>query len=193
MKKGIFVYHKEHGKGRVIGMDITNTLVNVRFSKEKRLFLPANELTIKKTRYFAPVKGAPEDTMLPTRGSKRSSGYDFYAPRDIVVPARGASELVFMNVKAYMRNDEFLYLKIRSGLSVKNDLWLACSGIIDSDYVDNPSNDGNIGVRWRNYGDEDYTIKKGDRCCQGIFIKFVTCEDDDFEGERTGGLGSTGK
>ena len=191
MKKGIFVYHKEFGKGRVVGF--AGNKAKVRFADKHIEEVVKGELEINKTRYFEPVKGAPEDTILPKRGSKRSCGYDFYVPCDILVPAHGCSELVFMNVKAYMRTDEFLYLKIRSGLSVKHNLWLACSGIIDADYAGNPSNDGNIGIKWRNNGEADYVIKKGERCCQGIFLKYLTADDDEAFNERIGGLGSTGK
>lgn len=53
-------------------------------------------------RKFAPVKGAPADTILPKRGSKYSAGYDFYAPCDIVVRAHSMSKLIMFNVKCYI-------------------------------------------------------------------------------------------
>ena len=192
MKKGVIVYHKNFGKGRVVGAGEKGRVV-IRLSNKAMIEVYPEDLEIKKTRCFEKVNDAPEDTILPTRGSKRSAGYDFYAPCDILVPAHGTSDLIFMNVKAKMRTDEFLYLKIRSGLSTKYNLWLSCSGIIDSDYYGNPDNDGNIGIKWRNNSDVDYVIKKGERCCQGIFIKYLTTDDDEAFNERIGGLGSTGK
>ena len=93
-----------------------------------------------KLRYFEPVKGAPADTMLPKRSTKNAAGYDFYAPHDFIIPAGGASDLICFNVKAHMIHSDYLQLKIRSGLSVKHDIMLACSGVIDADYVDNPDN-----------------------------------------------------
>ena len=144
-------------------------------------------------RYFAPVVNAPEDTKLPKRGSKHSAGYDFYAPKDFVIPARGTSELIHFNVKAIMPKDEYLNLKIRSGLSVKHNIMLCCSGVIDADFANNPDNDGNIGAKFMNMGDTKYYMQKGERCMQGIFLKYFTVDDDDADGERGGGYGSSGK
>ena len=46
----------------------------------------------------------------------------------------------------------------------------------------------------RNFGDKDYLVKKGDRVCQGIFLKYYRTHDDDGgESERGGGYGSTGR
>lgn len=144
-------------------------------------------------RGFEKVKDAPEDTLLPIRGSAKSAGYDFYAPCDILVPAHGRTGNIFLNVKAYMDNDEFLQLKIRSSLAVKHQLMLETSGVIDADYYGNETNDGNISVVFRNNGDTDINIYKNERCCQGIFFKYLTTENDTFLGNRKGGFGSTGK
>lgn len=144
-------------------------------------------------RQFLPVKDAPKDTILPKRGTKNAAGYDFYAPKDFVIPARGTSELIHFNVKAIMPEDEYLNLKIRSGLSVKHNIMLCCSGVIDSDYANNLDNDGNIGAKFMNVGDTKYYVKKGERCMQGIFLKYYTTEDDVADGERGGGYGSSGK
>ncbi len=144
-------------------------------------------------RGFLPVVGAPADTKLPIRGSSFAAGYDFYAPEEIIVPAYGRSELVYFNVKAYMGADEFLYMRIRSGLSTKHELMLETSGVIDSDYFGNPTTDGNIATVFRNNSDTDYVIKKGERCCQGIFMKYLLAGNDAALGVRRGGYGSTGK
>lgn len=144
-------------------------------------------------RKFYPVKNAPADTILPKRGSKFSAGYDFFAPYDIPVPANSCTKLVFLNIKAKMPSNEYLQLVIRSSMAVKHGIVLETSGVIDADYFGNPENDGNIGVKFRNNSDRNYLIKKGERCCQGIFIQYSTVEDDDVDNERTGGYGSTGK
>ena len=145
-------------------------------------------------RQFMPVKDAPADTILPKRGTKRSAGYDIYAPRDIWVPAHGISETVWLNIKAMMEPDEWLELRNRSGLMSKHLISLYGSCVIDADYFSNPTNDGNIGVRFKNDGDMSYTIEKGERCCQGIFQKYlVTIDDEVINKERSGGFGSTGK
>ena len=147
-----------------------------------------------KLRYFEPVKDAPADTILPKRKTKNAAGYDFYSPRDFVVPARGTSETIFFNVKAHMLHNEFLQLKIRSGLSVHHGVLLACSGVIDADFANNPDNDGNIATKFMNISDKDYIVKKGDRVCQGIFLKYYRTHDDEgCEAVRGGGYGSTGR
>ena len=67
------------------------------------------------------------------------------------------------------------------------------TGIIDSDYYENPDNDGNIGFAFYNMSDVDVLIKAGERVLQGIFEKYLVTEDDDANEVRTGGTGSTGK
>lgn len=145
-------------------------------------------------RNFALVKNAPKEVKLPVRGTKYSAGYDFYAPFDIFIPAKGVSENIPLYVKAYMDEGDFLQLKIRSGLAVKHGIILCTSGVIDSDYVDNADNEGNICVKFANLSDEDFTIKAGERCCQGIILNYEKVVDDEFlQDKRVGGHGSTGK
>lgn len=148
--------------------------------------------SMQKIRGFELVKNAPVDTILPRRSTKGSAGYDFYAPYDIILTPHSCSELVFLNVKAYMQLNEKLQLYIRSSLAVKSNITLETSGLIDSDYYSNPDNDGNIGVKFRNNGDDPFIITKGTRCCQGVFSKYLIADGDDVNETRTGGYGSTG-
>lgn len=147
---------------------------------------------VQRNRGFEIVKNAPADTILPRRTTKGSAGYDFYAPYDIMLVPHSCSKLVFLNVKAYMQPDEKLQMYIRSSLAVKSNITLETSGLIDSDYYSNPDNDGNIGVKFRNNGDEPIIITKGTRCCQGVFGKYLIADGDDVNETRTGGYGSTG-
>ena len=64
-------------------------------------------------------------------------------------------------------------------------------GIIDSDYYNNPENEGHIMFQVINFTDKEVMINKGERIGQGIFIKYETTDDDAATGERTGGFGST--
>ena len=43
---------------------------------------------------------------------------------------------------------------------------------------------------WRIYN-EDIEIKKGERIGQAIFTPYLTVDNDNAEGERNGGFGST--
>ena len=145
-------------------------------------------------RLFLPVVNAPKDTQLPKRGSRCSAGYDFYATEDIVCLPQSVSKLSFTNIKVYMPKNEYLALMIRSSLGVKFGLQVAQgTAVIDADYADNPDNDGNIGVAIANNSNSTYVIKKGERFCQGIFQRYEVTDDDDADGERGGGYGSSGK
>ena len=131
---------------------------------------------------------------LPKRGTKNSAGYDICTPVDILIPAHGFSELVQTDIKAYMGEDEVLKIYPRSSIGFKKKLMLVnTTGIIDSDYYENPDNDGNIGFAFYNMSDVDVLIKAGERVLQGIFTKYLITEDDNADEVRTGGTGSTGK
>ena len=134
---------------------------------------------------------------LPVRKTKLSAGYDFEAAEDTVIPAfkRGdAPILIKTGIKAYMEEDEVLYLYNRSSNPKKKGLILANSvGVIDADYYGNPDNDGHIMFAFYNMRDEDVIIKKGEAIGQGVFSKYLTVDNDQAGGERTGGFGSTSK
>ncbi|GAV26350.1 deoxyuridine 5'-triphosphate nucleotidohydrolase [Carboxydothermus islandicus] len=130
---------------------------------------------------------------IPRRKTKASAGYDLEAAEDVVLNP-GEVKLVPTGVKAYMPEDEVLLIYIRSSLAVKKGLILANGvGVVDADYYDNPENEGHIMVPLFNPGKEPVTIRKGERIAQGIFTKYLKTEDDQAEGQRTGGFGSTGQ
>lgn len=148
---------------------------------------------INRVRGFELVKDAPADTVLPSRKTKCSAGYDFYAPYDILIYPLQTTHLIPLNVKAYMQDNEVLELYIRSSLAVKQQIKLINAvGIIDADYYSNPDNDGNIGIMLENASASPVVIKKGERICQGIFKQYLVADNDDVSAERTGGYGSTG-
>lgn len=143
-------------------------------------------------RRFAPVTGYEGRATLPQRKTAGSAGYDLAAAADTVVEP-GRVTLVPTGLKAYMAQDEVLLLTIRSSLAAKRGLLLANGvGVIDSDYADNPDNEGHILVALANYGGQPVAIAAGDRIAQGIFIHYLTTADDTAGGARHGGFGSTG-
>ena len=149
-------------------------------------------------RGFKVAKGFEDKSInLPVRKTKLSAGYDIEAAEDIVVPAfkpGTAPTLIPTGIKAYMEDDEVLYLYNRSSNPKKKGLVLANSvGVIDADYYENPDNDGHIMFAFFNFKDEDVEIKKGDAIGQGVFMKYLLTDDDAAEGERLGGFGSTTK
>ena len=64
-------------------------------------------------------------------------------------------------------------------------------GIIDADYYENETNDGHFYFQYYNILDHDIEIKKGDVIGQVVFQKFLVADDDNAEGVRTGGFGTT--
>lgn len=131
------------------------------------------------------------DTTLPKRETKNSAGYDFRLYEDITINP-GEVVLAKTGVKAYMQKNEVLKIYPRSSLAVKKHLNLANNvGIIDSDYYENPDNDGHIMIPIYNFGTEPVTLLKNERIAQGIFEKFLTADNDDAENVRIGGFGST--
>ena len=153
---------------------------------------------MKKTRGFEICKGFEEKNIsLPVRKTKYSAGYDIEAAEDIVIPSfkKGINPtLIPTGIKAYMEDDEVLYLYNRSSNPKKKGLILANSvGVVDKDYYGNPDNDGHIMFAFYNIKNEDITIHKGEAIGQGIFAKYLVTDDDIADGDRTGGFGSTDK
>ena len=142
---------------------------------------------------FEICKGYENKATLPERGTKYSAGYDFYTTNDSPIEI-GAGETVTIptGIKAYMNNDEVLLIHVRSSVGIKRGLVLAnITPVIDSDYVDNEFNEGNIILAIRNTTDETVVIQPRERIAQGIFMKYLTTDDDNASGERKGGIGST--
>lgn len=137
------------------------------------------------------------DINLPIRKTKYSAGYDFEAAEDTLIPVFKQGDnptLVKTGVKAYMQDDEVLLLYNRSSNPKKKKLVLANGvGVIDKDYYGNPDNDGEIMFAFYNIGNEDILIKKGEAIGQGVFQKYLITDNDNADGERIGGFGSTNK
>lgn len=146
------------------------------------------------SRKFELVSTAPTDTKLPVRKTSGSAGYDFYLPYDVVLQPYSTSGVIPTGVKAKMGSNDVLLLYIRSSVGISKNVTLANSvGVIDSDYYNNPNNEGNIGLVLRNNGAKTVRLKKGERIMQGIFTKFYVTAEDQADGKRKGGTGSTGK
>ena len=153
---------------------------------------------MEKIRGFEKAKGFENyDLTMPIRKTKYSAGYDICAAEDCVIPPFSFGSkptLVKTGLKAYMQNDEYLMLCNRSSNPFKKGLVMANSiGIIDSDYYGNPDNDGAFSFEFYNFFDTPLEIKKGEVIGQAIFKKFLVTDNDDAQGERLGGFGSTSK
>lgn len=134
---------------------------------------------------------------LPKRQTTGSAGYDIEAAEDTVVPAFSFGQkptIIKTGLKSYFQNNEVLLLVNRSSNPMKKGLVMANSiGIIDADYYNNPDNEGHLMFAYYNFSTEDVLVKKGDRIGQGIFTNFLTTDNDNATGTRSGGFGSTNK
>ena len=173
--------------------DTTSYMDNSVISHEKAVKSEGKVASLQKgLRGFELIKDFP-DARLPERATKHSAGYDFYAARDLVIlPNRMA--IAWTGVKAYMQSDDVLKLYNRSSNPSKKGLLLANGvGVVDSDYYNNPENEGNIGFCFLNIANETMTICKGDKLGQGVFEKYNIADNDICGADRTGGFGSTDK
>lgn len=133
-----------------------------------------------------------ENIKLPKRATKGSAGYDFYAPFSFTL-APGETIKIPTGIRAQMREDWVLKLYPRSGLGFKFRLQMNNTvGIIDSDYFYS-DNEGHIFVKLTNDSNEGKTVEvpAGTGMVQGIFLEYGITVDDDADGVRNGGFGST--
>ena len=102
--------------------------------------------------------------------------------------------LVSTGVKCQLDPGTYLELSVRSSTPLKYWIMMANGvGIIDKDYYNNPSNEGEIYLQLINLSPFNLLIKKGEAIGQGIIKSYLMTEDDNASGERTGGFGSTSK
>lgn len=131
---------------------------------------------------------------LPKRATTGSAGYDFFAPFDFTLEV-GQTIKIPTGIRVLLDSDKFLAIYPRSGLGFKYRVQLDNTvGIVDSDYSDS-DNEGHIFIKITNDGREGKTItvKAGEAFAQGIIQQYFTTEDDDTDGIRNGGFGSTTK
>ena len=133
------------------------------------------------------------EVKMPYRATKHSAGYDIFSPIDCVIEPK-QMQMIWTNVKAQFAPDEVLLLCVTSGMGKHGIMVANTLGVIDSDYYSNEGNDGNLGFRLYNFSNEPYVIKAGDKIGQGVFMKFLTVDDEQkITNERVGGFGSTVK
>lgn len=124
-----------------------------------------------------------ESYNIPKRQTKYAAGYDFESIEDFVLKP-GEIKKIPTGFKADMMDDEVLLLIVRSGMGFKYNVRLCNQvGVIDKDYYNNSDNEGHMFIALQNHGEKDYVVKKGDRICQGMFVKYLTVDDesDDFK------------
>ena len=129
---------------------------------------------------------------LPKRATSGSAGYDFYTPYDVKL-APGETVKIPTGIRVWIADGWVLKLYPRSGLGFKYRLQLNNTvGIIDSDYY-NSDNEGHIFIKITNDSNEGKTLEipAGTGFAQGIFVEYGITLDDEADGVRNGGFGST--
>lgn len=137
---------------------------------------------------------AYERLALPKRATKGSAGYDFVSPISFFLYP-GETILIPTGIRCEMHENQVLMLFPRSGMGFKYRLQLNNTvGIIDSDYYYS-DNEGHIMAKITNDSNEGKTleVKAGDAFMQGVFVHFDITDDDEADGIRNGGFGSTSK
>lgn len=145
------------------------------------------------------IRKLHKDSILPTRGTPESAGFDVYAYNDAMIGA-GHNDAIHTGISIAIPDGYVGLLFVRSGLAIKQKLRPTnCVGVIDSDYrgevILNLYNDNCSEEVVNQYLK---VIHKGDRVGQIVIIPYVAptlleCDNlpDTIRGE--GGFGSTGK
>lgn len=144
-------------------------------------------MTIKNKYRGFEIIGGREGVRLPRRATALSAGYDLESATDVVLE-RGRIELVPTGLKAFMHEDEFLAIYIRSSLALRHGIILVNGvGVIDADY------EGELLLPLMRVIDGEFRIERGMRIAQGIFRKYLTVDGDriGLGAQRHGGFGST--
>ena len=128
---------------------------------------------------------------IPQRQTYGSAGYDIrILEGDIINP--GETKVFTTGLKAYMLDNEYLAIHIRSSVGIKRNLMLSnATGVIDHDFFNNPDNEGHIMIALTNYGNIPQEILDNERVAQGIFCEYLRTDNDQPVGERKSGIGST--
>lgn len=138
------------------------------------------------------IKTIWENIKLPKRATKGSAGYDFFSPIEFCIEP-GKTLKIPTGIRVRMNEGWALKLYPRSGLGFNYRLQIDNTvGIIDQDYYFS-DNEGHIFVKITNDSKQEKNcfISAGSGFIQGIFIEFGITEDDDTDGIRNGGFGST--
>lgn len=141
----------------------------------------------------AMIEEVYEMIKLPKRSTSGSAGYDFFAPVEITLEPEEYITIP-TGIKCQIDDRWFLSIYARSSLGFKYGLrTMNLLPVIDGDYFNNKDNEGHIMVKIINGNVKPLVIEQGSAFVQGIFLPYGLTVDDDADGERIGGIGSTNK
>ncbi|MBI1804335.1 MAG: dUTP diphosphatase [Ignavibacteriae bacterium] len=134
------------------------------------------------------------DIPLPSYSTTGSSGMDIYASvqEDRVVKP-GETVLIPTGFQMEIPSGYEAQIRPRSGLALKHGVGVLNSpGTIDSDYR------GEVKIILKNFGKEEFTIRRGDRIAQLVICPVVRAEWEEVNiveetSRGAGGFGHTGR
>ena len=112
------------------------------------------------------VKRLTNNTTIPKRSTEGAAGYDLSLIENITIAAHGRG-VVETGISVKVPKGTYARIAPRSRLVVKKSLDIG-AGVVDEDYW------GEIGVVLINNGNQDFTVKQGDRIAQLILKKVST-------------------
>ena len=175
-----------------------------KFEKVSRFNDVEINLPVRKTAFSAGYDfEVAEDTVVPpynklgktiTKIFDEELTYNLEEMATITKHCKMKPTLVPTGVKCKLDPNTFLQLSVRSSCPLKYWLVLANGvGIIDSDYYNNPDNEGEIFFQIINLSPVAIQLKKGDVIGQGVILPYLITENDtdSVKADRVGGFGST--
>lgn len=133
------------------------------------------------------------DIPLPKYMTPHASGMDICAAiKEPIVLSPGGIALIPTGLSMAIPLGFEAQIRPRSGLAVKHGIGIVnAPGTIDADYR------GEVRVALINFGNNPYTIKRGDRIAQMIIQKVYQVEPEEVDAleetaRNTGGFGHTG-
>jgi len=143
-----------------------------------------------------PITRDPEcaDLPLPSYETEHAAGMDIRAAvREPLTLAPGERVLVPTGLRIALPPGMEAQIRPRSGLALKHGILLPNSpGTIDADYR------GEIRIILANFGQEPFTVQRGDRIAQMVIasvtqVEWVLTDSLDETPRGEGGFGHTGK
>lgn len=146
-----------------------------------------------------------EDTIIPSYNNLMDKLTAIYPDTNIQLnlqdiasltkTCKAKPTLVPTGIKCELDEGTYLELSVRSSCPLKYWLILANGvGIIDKDYFNNPSNEGEIFFQIINLSPFNIRLQKGDIIGQGIIKPYLTVYDEIGPSTlRLGGFGSTSR
>lgn len=136
-----------------------------------------------------------DNIKIPKRATKGSAGYDFFSPLNYEMGVNISTKIP-TGIRVRIDEGWVLQMYPRSSFGFKYRMQIDnTTPIIDQDYY-NAKNEGHIFIKISCDSHDKNTVLKineGEAFVQGIFVPYGVTEDDNADGIRIGGIGSTSK